>query len=419
MLKSRWTALAMKLSMNPWPEDLVKKLENGIDVKNLSEEQWNQELFIRIRRLAKQHQFEVSLIQSGTQNGSGEDLHVHEGNYSYLKFTLGHVKHCFINSMNFRVDASGQGQWQECQASSESLQKREWSSIETKIRRLMEFFGSKSNRIPSKIANRKRLLQECENRINLLVPGCILRSGMNFLRVPILSSFGSANEDLFGELSLSTDSEHQYQLFFSKPILLSPSSFTQFNQAKVTDFTQPKLAKFKENLFLSEVVLARSLNFSKVQNITAILSQLATWKRVQLVIENLTKIPNSVYIAISSRGVIQFCTWGCTLELILSRTSSHDSSVKVSQYPNEFISAPNRLLIEEYATAHNFNTINFALCDDARNFDTQRRAHKLNEIKLKKSRLHQMKGASKSYRPITREPFDTSKTPQLLEILNR
>jgi len=160
MLKSRWTALAMKLSMNPWPEDLVKKLENGIDVKNLSEEQWNQELFIRIRRLAKQHQFEgrifkywttksvvawlknshdknskkVSLIQSGTQNGSGEDLHVHEGNYSYLKFTLGHVKHCFINSMNFRVDASGQGQWQECQASSESLQKREWSSIETKIR---------------------------------------------------------------------------------------------------------------------------------------------------------------------------------------------------------------------------------------------------------------------------------------------
>jgi hypothetical protein len=51
----------------------------------------------------------------------------------------------------------------------------------------------------------------------------------------------SANEDLFGELSLSIDSEHQYQLFFSKPILLSPSSFTQFNQAKVTDFTQPKL----------------------------------------------------------------------------------------------------------------------------------------------------------------------------------
>jgi len=69
---------------------------------------------------------------------------------------------------------------------------------------------------------------------------------------------------------------------------------------------KPIGAKFKENLFLSEVVLARSLNFSKVQNITAILSQLATWKRVQLVIENLTKIPNSVYIAISSRGVIQF-----------------------------------------------------------------------------------------------------------------
>lgn len=53
-------------------------------------------------------------------------------------------------------------------------------------------------------------------------------------------------------------------------------------------------------------MLARSLTFSKVQNITAILSQLATWKRVQLVIENLKKIPNSVYIAISSRGIIQF-----------------------------------------------------------------------------------------------------------------
>ncbi|CBY41767.1 unnamed protein product [Oikopleura dioica] len=418
MLKSHWTALAMKLSMNPWPEDLVKKLESGIDVRKLSEEQWNQELIIRIRRLAKQHQYEVRLIQSGSQNGSAEDLLVHEGSYFYLKFTLGHLKHCFINSMNFRFDA--EGQWHECQASSDSLQKRNWSSIETKIRRLMEFFGSKSDRTPSKIANRKRLLQECENRVNLLVPGCILRNGMSFLRVPILSSFGSAYEDLFGELSLSADSEHQYQLFFSKPILLSPSSFTQFNQAKVTDFSQPKLAKFKENLFLSEVVLARSLNFSKVQNITAILSQLATWKRVQLVIENLTKIPNSVYIAISSRGVIQFCTWGCTLELILSRTSSHDSSVKVSQYPNEFISTSNRLLIEqEYATAHNFNTINFALCDDARNFDSQRRAQKLNEIKLKSARLRQMKGTSKGYRPIAREPFDTSKTPQLLEILNR
>ncbi|CBY40569.1 unnamed protein product, partial [Oikopleura dioica] len=84
-----------------------------------------------------------------------------------------------------------------------------------------------------------------------------------------------------------------------------------------------------------------------------------------------------------------------------------------------FISTSNRLLIEqEYATAHNFNTINFALCDDARNFDSQRRAQKLNEIKLKSARLRQMKGASKGYRPIAREPFDTSKTPQLLEILN-
>ena len=66
MLKSPWTALAMKLSMNPWPEDLVKKLESGIDVRNLSEEQWNQELFIRIRRLAKQHQFEGRILKYST-----------------------------------------------------------------------------------------------------------------------------------------------------------------------------------------------------------------------------------------------------------------------------------------------------------------------------------------------------------------
>lgn len=61
----------------------------------------------------------------------------------------------------------------------------------------------------------------------------------------------SAREDLFGELSLSTDSEHQYQLFFSKPILLSPISFTQFNQAKVTDFTQPKLGMGFTRIFIS------------------------------------------------------------------------------------------------------------------------------------------------------------------------
>ncbi len=63
MLKSHWTALAMKLSMNPWPEDLVKKLESGIDVRKLSEEQWNQELIIRIRRLAKQHQYEGRVLK--------------------------------------------------------------------------------------------------------------------------------------------------------------------------------------------------------------------------------------------------------------------------------------------------------------------------------------------------------------------
>ena len=56
MLKSRWSAIAMKLS--PWPEDLVKKLESSIDVRNLSEDQWSQELFIRIRRLAKEQHFE-------------------------------------------------------------------------------------------------------------------------------------------------------------------------------------------------------------------------------------------------------------------------------------------------------------------------------------------------------------------------
>ena len=36
--------------------------------------------------------------------------------------------------MNFGNFA--EGKWQECQATSESLQKREWNTIETKIRRV-------------------------------------------------------------------------------------------------------------------------------------------------------------------------------------------------------------------------------------------------------------------------------------------
>ena len=62
--------------------------------------------------------------------------------------------------------------------------------------------------------------------MNVLVAGCVPRSGMSFMQIPIF-------EGTTAELTLSTSSLGQFHLYLSEPIILIPSSLNQFDNTYV------------------------------------------------------------------------------------------------------------------------------------------------------------------------------------------
>ena len=108
------------------------------------------------------------------------------------------------------------------------------------------------------------------------------------------------------ELTLSPSSAGQFNLYFSDPIILIPSSLKQFQNTYIEESIKSlEIGEFKKHLYNLPVEAATVISFNQPQNVAQIIDLLAAWKRIQLIVKN-WKTKCQVYFNISENGIIQY-----------------------------------------------------------------------------------------------------------------
>ena len=167
------------------------------------------------------------------------------------------------------------------------------------------------------------MFKECETRVNVLVAGCVPRSGMCFMQIPIFQSTSA-------ELTLSPSSFGQFNLYLSEPILLIPSSLKQFANTYVEESSvDVPLTDFRRHLYNSPVQAATVVSFNQPQNVAQIIDLLAAWKRIQLIVQN-WRTKCKVYFNISENGIIQYRN---RAQFESVPIASFSDSLKLRSYP--------------------------------------------------------------------------------------